>query len=89
MFRSLSYDHHQGSITVLVQILLIGVHTSSYSGLWLYVVRVSVRTMYLSLWCLVMYCRLYPDDDARFRIVFTFIFVNTVGIPRMYAAFSH
>jgi hypothetical protein len=27
MFRSQSYDHHQGSITVLVQLLLIGVHT--------------------------------------------------------------
>jgi hypothetical protein len=40
MFRSLSYDHHQWSITVLVQLLLIGVHTSSYSGLWLYVVGV-------------------------------------------------
>jgi hypothetical protein len=38
MFRSQSYDHHQGSITVLVQLLLISVHTSSYSGLWLYVV---------------------------------------------------
>jgi hypothetical protein len=39
MFRSQFYDHHQGLITVLVQLLLIGVHTSSYSGLWLYVVR--------------------------------------------------
>jgi hypothetical protein len=48
MFRSLSYDHHHGSITVLVQLLLIGVHTSSCSGLWPYVVRVSVRTTYLS-----------------------------------------
>jgi hypothetical protein len=28
MFRSLSHDHHQGSITVLVQFLLIGVHAS-------------------------------------------------------------
>jgi hypothetical protein len=55
MFRSLSYDHHQGSITVLVQLLFISVHTSSYSGLWLYVVRVFVRAMYLSVWCLVMY----------------------------------
>jgi len=58
MFRSQSSDHHQGSITVLVQLLLIGVHTSSYSGMWLYVVCASVHTMYLSVWCLVMYCRL-------------------------------
>ena len=56
MFRSRSSDHHQGSITVLVQLLLIGVHASSYSGMWLYVVCVSVHTMYLSVWCLVMYC---------------------------------
>ena len=38
MFRSQSSDHHQGSITVLVQLLLIGVHALSYSGMWLYVV---------------------------------------------------
>ena len=38
MFRSQSSDHHQGSITVLVHLLLIGVHASSYSGMWLYVV---------------------------------------------------
>jgi len=56
MFRSQSSDHHQGSITVLVQLLLIGVHASSYSGMWLYVVCSSVHTMYLSMWCLVMYC---------------------------------
>ena len=55
MFRSLSSDHHQGSITVLVQLLLIGVHASSYSGLWLCIVCASVLTMYLSVWCLVMY----------------------------------
>jgi hypothetical protein len=55
MFRSQFYDHHQGLFTVLVQLLLISVHTSSYSGLWLYVVRASVRTVYLSVWCLVMY----------------------------------
>jgi hypothetical protein len=54
MFRSQSYNHHQELITVLVQLLLISVHTSSYSGLWLYVVRVSVRAMYLSVWCLVI-----------------------------------
>jgi hypothetical protein len=54
MFRSQSYDHHQGSITVLVQLLLIDVHTSSYSGLWLCVVGASVRMMYLSVWCLVV-----------------------------------
>jgi len=56
MFRSQSSDHHQGSITVIVQLLLIGVHASSYSSMWLYVVCVSVHTMYLSVWCLVMYC---------------------------------
>jgi len=55
MFRSQSSDHHQESITVLVQLLLIGVHASSYSGMWLYVVCSSVHTMYLSVWCLVMY----------------------------------
>ena len=55
MFRSQSSDHHQGSITVLVQLLLTGLHASSYSGMWLYVVCVSVHTMYLSVWCLVMY----------------------------------
>jgi len=55
MFRSQSSDHHQGSITVLVQLLLIGVHASSYSSMWLYVVCASVHTMYLSVWCLVMY----------------------------------
>ena len=38
MFRSQSSDHHQGSITVLLQLLLIGVRASSYSGMWLYVV---------------------------------------------------
>ena len=55
MFRSQSSDHHQGSITILVQLLLIGVHASSYSGMWLYVVCASVLTMYLSVSCLVMY----------------------------------
>jgi len=55
MFRSQSSDHHQGSITVLVRLLLIGVHASSYSGMWLYVICASVHTMYLSVWCLVMY----------------------------------
>ena len=38
MFRSQSSDHHQGSITVLVQLLLIGMHASSCCGMWLYVV---------------------------------------------------
>jgi D-aminopeptidase len=38
MFSPQSSDHHQGSITVLVQLLHIGVHASSYSGMWLYVV---------------------------------------------------
>jgi len=55
MFRSRSSDHPQGSIIVLVQLLLIGVYASSYSGMWLYVVCTSVHTMYLSVWCLVMY----------------------------------
>jgi hypothetical protein len=41
MFRSQSSDHHQGSITVLVQLLLISVHASSSSGMWLYVVCTS------------------------------------------------
>jgi hypothetical protein len=53
MFRSQSSDHHQGSITVLVQLLLIGVHALSYSGMWLYVVCASVHTMYLTVWCRV------------------------------------
>ena len=44
MFPSQSSDHHQGSIIVLVQLLLIGVHASSYSGMWLYVVCASVHT---------------------------------------------
>ena len=56
MFRSQSSDLHQGSITVLVQLLLIGVHALSYFGMWPYVVCTSVHTMYLSVWCLVMYC---------------------------------
>jgi len=56
MFRSQSSDYHQGSITLLVQLPLIGVHASSYSGMWLYVVCASVHTMCLSVWCLVMYC---------------------------------
>jgi hypothetical protein len=55
MFRSQFYDHHQGSITVFVQLPLIGVHASSYSGLWLYVVGVSVRMKHPSVWCLVMW----------------------------------
>ena len=55
MFRSQSSDHHQGSITVLVRLLLIGVHASSYSGMWPHVVCASMHTMYLSVWCLVMY----------------------------------
>jgi len=38
MFWSQSSDHHQESITVLVQLLLIGVHASLYSGMWLYVI---------------------------------------------------
>jgi hypothetical protein len=55
MFRSQFFDHHQGSITVLVELPLIGVHASSYSGLRLYVVRASVCMKYPSAWCLAMY----------------------------------
>ena len=62
MFPSQSSDHHQGSITVLVQLLLIGVHASSYSSMWLYVVCASVHTMYLSVWCLVMYITRHPME---------------------------
>ena len=62
MFRSQSSDHRQGSITVLVQLLLIGVHASSYSGMWLYVICASVHTMYLSVWCLVMYITRHHTD---------------------------
>jgi len=66
MFRSKSSDHHQGSITVLVQLLLIGVHASSYSGMWLYVVCASVHTMYLSVWCPVMYTdNIQPHTGIR------------------------
>jgi hypothetical protein len=54
MFRSQFYDHHQGSIAVLVQLLLISVPASSYSGLWLYVVCASVRMVYHSVWCLAI-----------------------------------
>ena len=61
MFRSQSSDHHQGPITVLVQLLLIGVHASSYSGMWLYVVcayDVSVRVVsgYVLSLIKIMYC---------------------------------
>jgi hypothetical protein len=55
MFRLQFSDHHQGSITVLVQLLLIRVRASSYSSMWLYVVCASIHTMYLSAWCLIMY----------------------------------
>jgi hypothetical protein len=54
MFRSQFLDHHQGSITVLVQLPLIGVHALSYSGLWLYVVGKFVCMKYPSVWCLAM-----------------------------------
>ena len=43
MFRSQSSDHHQGSITVLVP------RRIPVCGCML-----SVHTMYLSVWCLVM-----------------------------------
>jgi len=62
MFRSQSSDHHQGSITVLVRLLLIGVRASSYSGMWLYVVCASVHTMYLSVCCLVKYITRHHTD---------------------------
>ena len=53
MFRSQSSDHHQGSITVLVQLLLIGVHASLYSGMWPYVICVcayDVPVRVVSVW---------------------------------------
>jgi len=62
MFLSQSSDHHQGSITVLVRLLLIGMHASSYSGMWLYAVCASVHTMCLSVWCLVMYITRHHTD---------------------------
>jgi len=62
MFRPQSSDRHQGSITVLVQLLLIGVHASSYSGMRPYVVCASVHMMYLSVWCLVMYITRHHMD---------------------------
>jgi len=31
--------------------------------MWLYVICASVHTMYLSVWCLVMYCRLSGFED--------------------------
>ena len=68
MFRSQSSDHHQGSITVLVQLLLIGVHASSYSGMWLYVVCSSVHTICLSVWCLVMYCRTVHNQTPHGQV---------------------
>jgi len=70
MFRPQSSDHHQGSITVLVQLLLNGVHASSYSGMWLYVCA-SVHTMYLFAWCLVMYCQYITRHHADRYIVCT------------------
>jgi len=73
MFRSQSSDHHQGSITVLVQLLLIGVHASSYSGMWLYVVCGSVHTMYLSVWCLLMYI----TYDVPVRVVSGYVHNQT------------
>jgi hypothetical protein len=48
MFRSQFSDHHQGSITVLVQLLLIRVRASSYSSMWLYVVCASIHTVGVS-----------------------------------------
>jgi len=77
MFRSQSSDHHQGSITVLVQLLLIGVHASSYSGMWLYVVCVSVHTMYLSVWCLVMYSTRTGTSYAQTHRQHTATYRNT------------
>jgi len=62
MFLSQSSDHHQGLITVLVQLLLIGVHASSYSGMWLYIICASVHIMNLSVWCLVMYITRHHTD---------------------------
>ena len=72
MLRSQSSDHHQGSITVLVQLLLIGVHASSYSGMWLYVVCASMHAMYLSVWCLVMYCRQKTVTETCWVLIFNY-----------------
>jgi len=84
MLRSQSSDHHQGSITVLVQLLLIGVHASSYSSMWLYVVCASVHTMYLSVWCLVMYCIIH-QWDLRSTGVWQYFFIWSVSV----ASYEH
>ena len=60
MFWSQSSDHHQESITVLVQLLLIGVHASLYSGMWLYV----VCAYYVPV-CVVSGCVLHHTDTTR------------------------
>ena len=67
MFRSQSSDHHQGLITVPVQLLLIGVHASSYSGMWLHVVSASVHTMYLSVRTGTSYAQTHRQHTATYR----------------------
>jgi hypothetical protein len=56
MFRSLLYDHSQGSSFVLSALPLIRLFASSscLSGMWLYVVYACVCPMYLSVGCLVV-----------------------------------
>jgi hypothetical protein len=46
MFRSQSYDHHQGVNHRTCAIATYRRAPSSYSGLWLYVVCASVRMIY-------------------------------------------
>jgi hypothetical protein len=56
MFRSLLYDHPQGSYFVLSALPLTRLFTSSSClfGMWLYVVYVCVCPAYLSVGCLVV-----------------------------------
>jgi len=78
--RVQSSDHHQGSITVLVQLLLIGVHASSYSGMWLYVVCASVHTLYLSVWCLIMYSIRVQSSDRHQRSITVLVQLLLIGV---------
>jgi len=52
MFLSQSSDHHQGLITVIVQLLRVRVPASSYSCKSRYVVCTCILAMYLSVWWL-------------------------------------
>jgi hypothetical protein len=57
MFRSLLYDHPQGSSFVLSALPLLRLFASSTClfSMWLYVVYVCVCPMYLSVGCLVVH----------------------------------